>query len=216
PGPWVRLVVSDTGVGMTPAVQSRIFEPFFTTKEPGKGTGLGLSTVYGIILQSHGFITFHSELGKGTRFEIYLPSVAADGRRRGEKPAAVKTSQAGDETVLVVEDNSAVRNLVVNVLRANGYNVLTAENGREAIQLAAARPDRIDLLLTDVIMPEMGGKELVERLLQDRPTLKVLYMTGYFGDAAGMHGATDGGGALLRKPFTPAVLCQKVREILDR
>jgi two-component system, cell cycle sensor histidine kinase and response regulator CckA len=214
PGPYVMLAVSDTGVGMDAATQARIFEPFFTTKAQGKGTGLGLATVYGIVKQSGGWIWVYSEPGQGTSFKVYLPRVA-------EAAAPAPTSQAppvsvrGSETVLLVEDEEMIRNLVWKVLKANGYTVLVAGNGRDAEHVAGRHEGPIHLIVTDVVMPGMNGREVAQRLAAARAGIKVLYLSGYTDDAIVHHGVLEPGVAFLQKPFTPAVLGRKVREVLD-
>jgi len=214
PGPYVMLAISDTGVGMDAETQKRIFEPFFTTKEIGKGTGLGLSTVYGIVKQSNGHIWVYSELGKGTTFKIYLPRidepVEVHGRGKGGAEAA-----GGTETLLVVEDEPAVRMLVLESLRAKGYRVLEASNGAEAISIAAQNQQSIHLLITDLAMPEIGGRALARGLAASYPEMKVLYMSGYTDNAIVHHGVLEPGTAFLQKPFTPKVLAQRVREVLN-
>jgi len=215
PGPYAMIAVSDTGVGMDAATQARIFEPFFTTKEIGKGTGLGLATVYGIVKQSGGWIWVYSEPGQGTTFKIYLPRVT-----EAVPPAAVTpappASVRGSETILLVEDDEMIRNLVQKVLQANGYRVLVAANGRNAEQVAGQHDGPIHLLVTDVVMPGMNGREVAQRLAGARAGIKVLYLSGYTDDAIVHHGVLEPGVAFLQKPFTPAVLGRKVREVLDR
>jgi PAS domain S-box-containing protein len=213
PGDYVMLSVSDDGVGMTKETQSRIFEPFFTTKEKGKGTGLGLSTVYGIVKQSGGYITVHSDVGSGTTFNIYVPRVESPADAHGAAPVA-RTVDGGSETVLLVEDEESVRQLVRETLLAKGYHVLEAENGQAGLAVAAGHPGKIDLVMTDVIMPEMSGHELVERLEQARPGTKVLYLSGYTEDAIVSDGTIERGRAFLQKPFTLQNLSRKVREVL--
>jgi two-component system cell cycle sensor histidine kinase/response regulator CckA len=214
-GPYVLLSVSDSGIGMDEATQSRIFEPFFTTKEKGKGTGLGLSTVYGIVKQSGGFVWVYSELGHGTTFKIYLPRV--DERADAEAGAeAGPSSMHGAETVLVAEDAAAVRAVVRQVLKRHGYVVLTAADGQSALELALEQEGPIHLLVTDVIMPEMSGPQLADRLRERRPELKVLFVSGYTDDAIVRHGILEPGIAFLQKPFTPEALARKVREVLDK
>jgi signal transduction histidine kinase/CheY-like chemotaxis protein len=214
PGPHVMLAVADTGTGIPREIQAQIFEPFFTTKEQGKGTGLGLATVYGIVKQSGGYIEVDSEPGQGTTFRIYLPrlDVAAVTVDRNARPAAVA---GGTETILLVEDEEGVRELARDILRASGYTVLEARNGAEALLLCERHQGPLDMLLTDVVMPRMSGRELAERLAPLRPDLSVLYMSGYTDDAVIRHGVLGAGTAFLQKPFTPAALVQRVRETLD-
>ena len=213
PGPYVLLAVHDTGVGMDAATKARLFEPFFTTKEPGKGTGLGLATVYSIVKQSGGYIWAYSELGQGTTFKIYLPRVAGTPMNLVEQTPA--TLAVGSETVLVVEDQAEVRGLTTRILEARGYTVLAAENGGAAIQLAGRYVERIDLLLTDVVMPGMNGRELAVQLTALRRDLKVLFVSGYTGEAIRQHGLLELDAAFLQKPFTPDALARKVRDVLD-
>jgi nitrogen-specific signal transduction histidine kinase/CheY-like chemotaxis protein len=218
--PHARLTVSDTGAGMTPDVQAHLFEPFFTTKGVGQGTGLGLATVYGIVDQSGGQITVESAPGQGARFDIYLPWLPAPelpGNGGWSADAAGRTPRAapGAETVLLVEDEAAVRELTREILELEGYTVLEAADGPTALALVRDVPGSIDLLLTDVVMPQLSGGQLAARLLQERPDLRVLFMSGYTEDAIVHHGVRDAGAALLPKPFTPDALARKVRETLD-
>ena len=213
PGRYVVISVSDTGHGMDEETQSRIFEPFFTTKEKGKGTGLGLSTVYGIVKQSGGYVFASSEVGAGTTFSIYLPRVEDSLEATGPAKSQ-ENEKGGSETVLLVEDEESVRELVRETLLSRGYKVLEAENGEAGLRAAEAHPDRIDILITDVVMPGMGGRELVKKLLLMRPHLVVLYLSGYTEDAIAHHGVLDPGTAFLQKPFTLQNLARKVREVL--
>jgi PAS domain S-box-containing protein len=215
PGDYVMLSMSDTGVGMSPETREQIFEPFFTTKEKGKGTGLGLSTVYGIVQQSGGNIWVYSEPGLGTTFKIYLPRVEEG--TESLRLAAVPTKPVqGSETVLLVEDEEMVRKLAYTVLQRNGYKVLEASNGDEALDVVQGRNGNpIHLVVTDVVMPGMSGRQLADRLVSLQPELKVLYMSGYTDDAIVHHGVLDPGIAYIPKPFTPETLASKVREILD-
>jgi signal transduction histidine kinase len=214
PGAYVLLAVSDTGVGMDAETQARIFEPFFTTKEQGKGTGLGLATVFGIVKQSGGDVFVYSEPGRGTTFKIYLPRVQAPVERL-EPRATPETPPRGSETILLVEDEEMVRNLEREVLEAQGYRVLEARNARHALELAQEHAGAIHLLVTDVVMPELSGRELAEQLVALRPDSKVLYTSGYADDAIVRHGVLEPGIAFLPKPLTPASLAHKVREVLD-
>ena len=211
PGRYVTLLVSDTGTGMDRETQSRIFEPFFTTKEKGKGTGLGLSTVYGIVKQSSGYVMVQSELGSGTTFQIYLPLVEGIAEKHS---TAVPEAVGGPETILLVEDEESVRQLVRDTLAAKGYQVLDAENGEAGIAIAAQHSGKIDLIITDVVMPGMGGREMVKQLLETRPETKVLYLSGYTEDAIVSDGSIEKGTTFLQKPFTLQNLCRKVREVL--
>ncbi|HVH10552.1 MAG TPA: PAS domain S-box protein [Gemmatimonadales bacterium] len=213
-GPYVMLAVSDTGTGMTPEVKARLFEPFFTTKERGKGTGLGLSTVYGIVKQSGGYVWVYSELGRGTTFKIYLPRVDAPPDRVASPPEA--GTLTGTETVLIAEDDAALRPLVKGLLERLGYTVLEAENAAQALSLAEAHSGPIHILVADVVMPGESGRELARRLAESRSDTKVLYVSGYTGDAIVHHGMLEPGLNFLQKPFTPSAFARKVREVLDR
>jgi two-component system, cell cycle sensor histidine kinase and response regulator CckA len=214
-GPHAMLAVTDTGHGMDHETIARIFEPFFTTKELGKGTGLGLSTVYGIVKQSGGNIWVYSEVGRGTTFKIYLPRVdeAADEYRRNFENAKVTK---GHETILLVEDEEMLRKLGRQTLKGHGYQILEASNGDEAVGVAAQHKGAIHLLLTDVIMPGMNGREVATRLLATRPSLRVLFMSGYTDDAIVHQGVLDESANFIQKPFSPDGLAQKVREVLDQ
>jgi PAS domain S-box-containing protein len=213
PGNYVMLAVSDTGSGMDGKTQARIFDPFFTTKEKGKGTGLGLSTVYGIIKQSGGNISVYSELGHGTTFKVYLPGLAA-APPKAEAPVE-NAVVGGSETILLVEDEDVVRGLARKILEHAGYNVLEASRGAEAFQLCQEQAQPVDLLLTDVVMPETSGKEVADRLSKEQPGLRVLFMSGYTDEAIVHHGVLDSNVEFIQKPFTPAALVRKVREVLD-
>ncbi len=211
-GRYVCLSVSDTGHGMTREVQARIFEPFFTTKEPGKGTGLGLATVYGIVKQSEGFVYLYSEPARGTTFKIYLPRVEAEVDKPME-PAPPATG-GGTETVLLVEDEASLRELIGELLEANGYKVLAAENPEQAVVTAERHDGVIHLLLTDVVMPVMNGRELALRVKERRPDIRVLYMSGYTEDTIAHRGVLEAGALLISKPFTQESLSRKMREAL--
>ncbi|HEY2517855.1 MAG TPA: ATP-binding protein, partial [Polyangiaceae bacterium] len=213
PGAYVMISVSDTGTGMDKTTLARIFEPFFTTKEKGKGTGLGLSTVFGIVQQCDGSVWVYSEPGVGTTFKVYVPRVDAvvDEFRVQQAPAKVR----GTETVLLVEDEEQVRDVARGILRRHGYTVLEARNAGEALLLCERHPEPIHLLLSDVVMPQMSGPDLAQRLVRLRPDMKVLCMSGYTDDAAVRHGVVDANLAYLQKPLTVEMLTRKVREVLD-
>jgi two-component system cell cycle sensor histidine kinase/response regulator CckA len=216
PGRYVMLAVSDTGMGMSPDTIAHIFEPFYTTKESGRGTGLGLSTVYGIVKQSGGYIWVYSEPGHGTTFKVYLPRVEeAVESLPVEKIGEGDRKRTGTETILLVEDEPQLRELTRSVLQARGYEVVEAKNSAEAEQLAEKYGAKIHLLLTDVIMPGISGRELAKRLSAQRPALRVLYMSGYTYNVIAQGGTLERGVAFLQKPFTPRVLVEKVREVLD-
>jgi signal transduction histidine kinase len=215
PGQYVMLSATDTGSGMSPQVKERLFEPFFTTKEKDKGTGLGLSTVYGIMKQSGGNIWVYSEPGHGTTFRIYMPRVDQEADTLSRREDTVSMLY-GNETILLAEDEPSVRGLAARVLRNQGYKVLEAVDGGEALQIAGRHKERIDLLLTDVVMPQMGGKELYDQLKPLRPHIKVLFTSGYTENAIVHQGELAFGVAFLQKPFSPIFLTHKVREILDQ
>ncbi|HEX7119683.1 MAG TPA: PAS domain S-box protein [Longimicrobiales bacterium] len=214
PGRYVMLAVSDNGIGMSPEVQAQIFEPFFTTKEAGKGTGLGLSTVYGIVTQCGGSIQTYSEPGAGTTFKVFFPEVERNAVGIGSDVAEEDTPR-GTETVLLVEDDAVVRKLVREALASLGYSVLEAESGEAALAISAAHSGPIELLITDVVMPGAGGRQLAEQLASTRDELRVLYMSGYTDDAIVHHGVLDEGMSFLQKPFSPEALGRKVRAVLD-
>jgi PAS domain S-box-containing protein len=213
-GDFLMLAVSDTGTGMDPQTLARVFEPFFTTKMEGRGTGLGLSTVYGIVKQNNGYIMTYSEVGHGTTFRIYFPRVRETPELRNKKPHVGEAAR-GSETILIVEDEGALRELARELLEANGYKVIQAEHGEKAIRLVEHSQTHIDLLLTDVVMPGVGGKQLAKRLLELRPGLHILYMSGYTDDVINNRGVSPENTLLLPKPFTRAVLLRKVREALN-
>ena len=213
PGPHVMLAVTDNGTGMDKITKGRIFEPFFTTKPQGKGTGLGLSTVFGIVKQSGGHIWVYSEVGKGTSFKIYLPRVQQKVHVSSDNTRA--SAPRGTETVLLVEDEEQVRVLAKNVLGRFGYHVLVAENAHKALEIVNGHEGTIHLLLTDVVMPKMSGRELAEKVTPLRPKTKILFMSGYTADTVVHHGELGPGVAFLQKPITPDMLVRKVREVLD-
>jgi CheY-like chemotaxis protein len=215
PGSYVMLAVSDTGCGMTPEVMHRAFEPFFTTKDPGKGTGLGLATVYGIVQQSGGHIGLYSELGRGTILKVYLPRTEAEAPSV-ESWQETRVLPAGSETVLLVEDDDSVRALSRSVLEMSGYTVLEASGGREALSVCEQHSGPIQIVVTDVVMPEMGGRILAQQVSALRPGIKVLYVSGYTDDTVIRHGVLEAGAAFLQKPFTPVALANKVRDVLDK
>ncbi|MBW2741090.1 MAG: response regulator [Deltaproteobacteria bacterium] len=213
PGHYVMLAVSDTGSGMDKKTREHIFDPFFTTKGVGKGTGLGLSTVYGIIKQNNGFVWVYSEPGQGSTFKVYLPKVKGDAEPEEKKQSPVE-DLGGSETVLIVEDDDSLRNFAQEVLQSYGYRILVAENGEDALRVSKEYESPIHLLLTDVVMPKMGGKKLAERLQPLYPQMKVIYMSGYTDNAIVHHGVLEPGLNFLEKPFTPEGLARKVRKAL--
>jgi CheY-like chemotaxis protein len=214
PGDYVELSVTDTGYGMDDETKAHIFEPFFTTKGPGKGTGLGLATVYGIVRQTGGGISVETAPGKGSTFRIYLPLETSPVDESKPVTETIDKSQ-NFETVLVVEDEEIVRELVCDVLAEQGYNVMCAVDGRDALEKAASYEGHIDLLVTDVIMPNMNGQELAIRLAETRPETKVLYVSGYSDNDIGDHGVLDPRIDLLQKPFTPQTLARKIRDVIQ-
>ncbi len=213
PGPYVRLTVSDTGTGIDAAVRAHLCEPFFTTKGPGKGTGLGLATAFAVVQQAGGALDFATAPGAGTTVSVYLPWLEQSEPAAEPEAAAAATIKGGGETILLVEDEARVRKLVRDLLRGRGYTVLEAGDGAEALRVAAAHPATIHLLVTDVVMPRLSGRALAEHLTALRPSLKVLYLSGYTDDAILRHGVQEGA-ALLAKPFTPEALVRRVREAL--
>jgi len=214
PGRFVMVAVSDTGHGMSEEVKAHIFEPFFTTKEQGSGTGLGLATTYGAVKQSGGAIEVYSEVGIGTTFKIYLPRVEEQVTKpvNDDRPTDLP---GGTETVLIVEDEGILRNLCVQILEQLGYRVLQARNGTEAIAKVQGYGDRIDLLLTDVVMPGMNGSELATQLVLHNPEMKVLFTSGYTEDVISHHGVLAEGVSFIGKPYRSAALARKIREVLD-
>ncbi len=213
PGSYVMISVSDSGEGMSPEVQAHLFEPFFTTKAAGHGTGLGLAMVHGIVKQAGGHIWVYSELGQGTTFKIYLP--LHDEAPSRVLAAAPRPARGGQECVLLVEDDSAARALALRALRGAGYEVLAAANGREALEVVSVASRLPDLLLTDVVMPEMSGKQLADALLRKHPALRVLYLSGYTQNTIVHHGVLDSAIDFLAKPYTPSALLARVREVLE-
>ena len=214
-GEYVMLAVSDSGCGMTRAVQQRIFDPFFTTKEQGRGTGLGLATVYGIVKQSGGEIYVYSEVGRGTTFKIYFPRFILGTEVRPDDVPSTEPRR-GSESILLVEDDSNLRALVARVLKSRGYTVHVAASGIEALVIASDPATLLDAVITDVVMPGMNGRELVEKLLESRPEMGSLLMSGYTDDDVLRRGVLQGETAFLQKPFTPDQLARKVRAVLDR
>jgi CheY-like chemotaxis protein len=214
PGEYVLLAVSDTGVGMSKDVVGHIFEPFFTTKDIGKGTGLGLATVYGIVQQSGGHIWVYSEEGQGTSFKLYLPRAAQriGPSKRNGRPQALPR---GTETILLVEDEPAVREIAARTLRGQDYIVLEAVDGQDALHRSSEHGNNIQLLLTDMVMPGINGQNLAERLAQNYPDLKTLFMSGYTDNTLESHGRLDANAPFIQKPFSPGALVRKVREVLD-
>ena len=214
PGHYAMLAVSDTGTGIDKKTLEHIFEPFFTTKEVGKGTGLGLSTVYGIVKQNNGFLWVYSEPGQGTTFKVYLPEVKKEADQEKKEQTRVD-DPGGSETVLIVEDNDLLRNFAQKALQGCGYRVLNAENGEDALMVCKEHDSQIDLMITDVVMPKMGGRETAKLLQPFYPQMKVIYMSGYTDNAIVHHGVLEPGLNFLEKPFTPEGLARKAREVLD-
>jgi two-component system, cell cycle sensor histidine kinase and response regulator CckA len=213
PGPYVHLAVSDTGCGMDMETQARIFEPFFTTKEEGKGTGLGLATVYGTIQEAGGFITVQSQPGQGATFHVHLPQINVS---EIAQSAPITTASArGSETILLVEDQDQLRSLISEVLSKNGYRVLQAGHGQEALDVTRNYKEPIHLMITDLVMPQMGGRELVLALTSTHPGMKILFMSGYLDDTITQEEISSSSLAFIPKPFAPDTLAQKVREVLD-
>ena len=215
PGDFAMIAVSDTGHGMDRETRKRLFEPFFTTKERGKGTGLGLASVYGVVKQLGGDIWVYSEVGKGTTFKLYFPRVS-EGVSEAEAGLAEADQPKATETILLVEDEQAVRDLTVRMLQRMGYTVLAAANGAEAIEISNSYPGEIAMLLTDVVMPNMSGREVADKLLPVRPRLKVLYLSGYTDDTVVHHGVLESGVEFLPKPFSREVLAKKMRDVLGK
>jgi CheY-like chemotaxis protein len=213
PGPHVMIAISDTGAGMTAEVRERIFEPFYTTREGSGGTGLGLATVYGIVKQSGGSINVYSEPGHGSAFKVYLPRVFEPAEER-PTPAEEVVAVEATETILVAEDDEAVRGIAVLALSRAGYEVIAAESGPMAMTLAAGHPGQIHLLVTDVVMGVMNGRQLAKELGQLRPDMRTLFVSGYAENTIVHHGVLDEGVSFLPKPFTPTALVRKVREVL--
>jgi CheY-like chemotaxis protein len=214
PGSFVMLSVTDTGIGIDKETQSRIFEPFFTTKEKGKGTGLGLSSVYGIVKQNDGFTWVYSEPGQGTVFKIYLPNVVEDVEVVRDKEVSIEKLR-GSETVLVVEDDEMVLNFIRKSLKGHGYQILEAQNGQQALQVIEEYEGTIHIVVTDVVMPKMSGRELARHLQKLSPEMKVLCMSGYSDNAITRHGILEKGVEFIQKPLTPESLLLKLREVLD-
>jgi CheY-like chemotaxis protein len=213
-GEYVRLAVSDNGCGMNKQTLAHIFEPFFTTKGPGEGTGLGLATVYGIAKQNNGFINVYSEPGQGTTFTIYLPRYAGKAEQK-RMEGTMEPAKRGTETILLVEDEPAILNITSTILRKQGYTILAANTPSEAIRLAGEHVDKIHLLMTDVVMPDMNGKDLSNKLQTLYPQLKCLYMSGYTSNVIAHHGVLDAGINFIQKPFSLPDLASKVRDVLD-
>jgi len=215
PGEYVLLTVSDTGEGMTPEVLEHIFEPFFTTKEVGKGTGLGLATVYGIVKQNRGFVNVYSEPGRGSTFKIYLPRFLAEAEPQARLESVRRPLRRGSETILVVEDEESVLELARTVLEGLGYTVMAERTPAEAIRKVEGYSGEVHLLLTDVVMPGMDGRQLAEKLRSFRPGLKCLFMSGYTSNVIAHSGVLEPGVVFIQKPFALADLADKVRQALE-
>lgn len=214
PGSFVMLVVSDTGLGMDAATQEHIFEPFFSTKEMGKGTGLGLATVYGIVKQHGGFINLYSELGQGTTFRVYFP--ASSGRPQEKVEDVLPQSTGGTETILVAEDNAALKALAEEVLSSQGYKVILANNGAEAVRLFRENSDQVALVFLDVVMPKLGGPEAFAEIGRIRPNLPVIFASGHAAETASLNSSIPAGASFMQKPYAPRALVKLVRTVLDR
>jgi CheY-like chemotaxis protein len=212
-GDYVMVAITDSGAGMSKETRDKIFEPFFTTKEKGKGTGLGLASVYGIVKQSGGFMWVYSELGKGTTFKIYLPRAHAHQHATPTTPH--KNRIVGSETILLVEDDEEVRQVASRILRRNGYRVIEAGNGSDALKAADNEAEPVDLIVTDIVMPEMGGTELAKRIREKQPDARILFTSGYTEDAVVRQSLLHEGESFIEKPFTPATLAKKAREMLS-
>jgi two-component system, cell cycle sensor histidine kinase and response regulator CckA len=216
PGNYIALAVTDTGIGMDAPTQARIFEPFFTTKDPGKGTGLGLATVYGVVQQTGGWILVSSELGRGTTFEIYFPRVEEKLEPLPVNiPATVPSTTRGSETILLVEDQEGIRDMTAEFLGRNGYQVLNAEDGSKALEIVAGHSGTIHLVITDMSMPNMGGRELASRLTHLRPQTQILFMSGHPDHTSPGNDTVPFGAPVLQKPFALDDLAQRVRDLLD-
>jgi len=216
PGPFVMLAMTDTGTGMDKDTQKKIFEPFFTTKELGKGTGLGLATVYGIVKQFGGDIYIYSERDKGTTFKVYLPRVEGEAAGHGARKKIAPEMTGGTETIFVIEDENVVRETMVIILKDRGYHVLEASGGRQALKAIREHQGALDLVITDVVMPGLSGKEFARQLHEFKPDIKILYVSGYTDNVIAHHGILDPEINFLQKPFTIESLLTKVREIMDK
>jgi two-component system cell cycle sensor histidine kinase/response regulator CckA len=215
PGKYIKLSVTDTGQGMSEADQEHIFEPFYTTKELGHGTGLELATVYGIVKQLNGYIWVESKLGEGSIFSVYLPQVENISAEQTEERAAIKKGRHEPETILIVEDEDIVRTWMCRILKKSGYDVIEARNGKEALSICDKRDVKINVVITDVVMPKMGGRELAEKLVERYPEIKILYTSGYTDDIITRHGIMEERMNFIQKPFAANVLLQKVQQLYD-